>query len=118
MGRNAGAFAAVTVILPVVPAVTGAGLPTIAPSTKKETFPVGVPPVTVALTVIMPFEATFVVDTVSCVVVATGPAGVLLPPPQPSAKLRMHINTNPRAALRRFLPGRRSTNIAARPVPQ
>jgi len=88
------------VILPVVPPLTGTAVPAAAPSTKNCTLPVGVPPVTAALTVIIPVDATFVADTVSWVVVAVG--GVtpppVLPPPQPSVKLSMHTRPRPSAA--------------------
>jgi hypothetical protein len=64
-------------MFPVVPFATGA-VPRIAPSTRNSTFPVGVPPVTVALTVMLVVgaAATFVDDTVRCVTV-----GVVPPPP-------------------------------------
>ena len=65
MGRNIGALAAVTVMLPVAPLVTGAKPVIPIPSTKNWTFPVGVPPLTVALRVSEPFAANFVLETVS-----------------------------------------------------
>lgn len=65
-------------MFPVEPLVRGTEAPSAEPSTKNCTFPVGVPPLTIALTVMLPFAATFVLETVSCVVV-----GVVPPPPPP-----------------------------------
>jgi len=95
--KNAGALAAVTVMVPVVPPTTGA-IPRAAPSTRNSTLPVGVPPVTVALTVMLPFTATFVVETVKCVVVGVNPPPPPPPPPQPTAKANTQTRLSPSAA--------------------
>src|ERR1035437_9593191 len=121
MGRNAGALAAVTVMLPVVPLVTGAKPPIAAPSTRNWAFPVGVPPLTVALTVIDPFAATFVLETVRCVLVATGgvpppPPLPPPPPPQPAVKPRTQIRPSAIAARAR-LRGTNSSSSTAIPAP-
>lgn len=120
MGRNAGALAAVTVMLPVVPLVTGAKPPSAAPSTRNWTLPLGVPPVTVALTVIVPFDATFVLVTVSCVLVATGggvpPPPPPLPPPQLVVKQIKQSRIKPRVT-REYLRGRESSSKTASAAP-
>jgi len=122
MVKNAGALAAVTVMLPVVPLVTGAKPPIAAPSTRNWTLPLGVPPLTAALTVIDPFAATFVLETVSWVLVANGggvpPPPPLPPPPQLTVKLRTQISPSDTAARARLRGTNSSSNttISAPPL--
>ena len=77
-------------ILPVVPLASGTADPAAAPSTKNCTFPVGVPPVTIALTVRVSVVFNFVADTVRCVVVA------VVPPPPPPPPLHAAEPQKPR----------------------
>jgi hypothetical protein len=116
IGRKLDADAAVTVMFPVVPPVTGTGLPSAAPSTTNWTFPVGVPPVTVELRVMLPVEATLVVDTVTCVTVAVLVLPPPLPPPQPRVKLNTHAKPIPSAERYRLRLGSTSSKKAIKPV--
>jgi hypothetical protein len=84
--------------LPVVPPESGDVGLIPAPSTKNWTVPSGFPPVTVALTVRLPLEATFVEETVRCVTVAVKPPPPPPEPPQPRAKLNTQTSPSPKAA--------------------
>ncbi len=84
--------------MPVVPPETGAALPRATPSAMNCTVPAGVPPVTVALTVRLPLDATLVAETVRWVTVAVLPPLLLPEPPQPRVKLKTQTSPSPNAA--------------------
>jgi hypothetical protein len=62
-------------------------------------------------------DGSLALFTVIVVVVAAGPPPPPPLPPHPNVKLRTQRRPRPNAARYFFLPGRKSRNIAARPVP-
>lgn len=83
---------------------------------KSCTEPVGAFPVDVTFAVKDTVPCgTFVLATVIFVVVGAAPV-VVDPPPQPSVKVSTQINPRARAVRYRFVPGRRRSRTAAKPV--